>query len=118
MSDLEMRLERALKADTPAARDPMFRILVMERRTHATLRRRLLIAFALAFGAAILGALGLAVAQTLLDGPEQLAAIAAICVALTALLAAPHLGGRAALRGLAQRASSTIRTMPRPRLWP
>jgi hypothetical protein len=117
MTDLETRLASALKADAPPARDPMFRILVMERRAQAMLRRQVLTACALAFGAAVLAALVLAVAQSALEGAERLAAIAATGVALTALLAAPHLGGRAALRSLAARASWTLRAMPRVRLW-
>ena len=118
MTDLETRLVQALKADVPQARDPMFRIQVMERRGQAALRRRLLAGCGLALGVAILGALGLAVTQALLDGTARLAAIAAIGAVLTALLAAPYLGGGAALRGLAARATWTLRTLPRPRLWP
>jgi hypothetical protein len=117
MSDLETRLDNALKADALPARDPMFRILVMERRTQAALRRRLLTGLVLAFGAAVLAALALMATRTLLQGPERLAAVAAIGAAVTALLAAPYLGGRAALGALAARASSTLRALPRPRLW-
>jgi uncharacterized membrane protein YqjE len=117
MSDLETRLDRALRADAPQARDPMFRIQVMERRERTALRRRILVGFGLALGAAVLAALGLTLAQTLFDGAERLAAITAIAAVLMALLAAPHMGGRAALRGLAQQASSAIRTLPRVRLW-
>ena len=117
MTDLETRLDQALKADAPPARDPMFRIQVMERRMLTALRRRILAACALAFVAAIVGALGLVVAQTQLEGTARLAAIAAIGAVLTALLVAPSLGGRAALRGLAHRASFAIRTLPRPRAW-
>ena len=117
MTDLETRLDQALKAGAPAARDPMFRIQVMERRERATLQRRLLTACALAFAAAVLAALVLALAQSVLDGEERLAAIAVIGVALTALLAAPHLGGGAALRGLAARASWTLSAIPGLRLW-
>jgi hypothetical protein len=115
MTDLDKRLDRALKADAPQARDPMFRIQVMERREQAALQRRLLAGFGLAFGVAILGALGLAAAQTLLDGTERLAAMAAIGVVLTALLAAPYMGG--GLRDLAARAAMTFRSLPRPRAW-
>jgi hypothetical protein len=117
MSDLETRLEQALKADAPTARDPMFRIQVMERRTQAALRRRLLTGLILAFWAAVLAALGLTLAQTLLHGPERLVAAAAIAAAMTALLAARCLGGRAALGALAARASGALRAMPRLRLW-
>jgi hypothetical protein len=117
MTDLETRLEQALKADAPAARDPMFRIQVMERRSQAALRRQLLTGLILAFWAAVLAALGLTFTQTLLHGTERLAAVAVIAAAMTALLVAPYLGGRAALGALAARASRVLRTMPLPRLW-
>ena len=117
MSDLETRLQIALEAQAPAPRDPMFRIQVMERRAQATSRRRLLTGFGLAFAAAILGALALAASQTLPDGTERLAAIAAIGAAATALLAAPYLGGGMALRSFVARASAAVRTLPRPGPW-
>jgi hypothetical protein len=117
MSDLEARLDQALKADVPQARDPMFRVQVMERRAQAALRRRLLAGIVLTLVVAILGALGMAVAETLPGGTERLAAIAGIGAALTALLAAPYLGGRTALRGLAQRAAWGLGAVARVRLW-
>lgn len=115
MTDLEARLDQALKADAPPTRDPMFRIAVLERRERAAFRRRILAGSGLAFGAAILAALGLAAAEGLPNGPERLAALAAIGAALTALLAGPHLGGAQALRNLLAR---TLQAMPRLRLWP
>jgi peptidoglycan/LPS O-acetylase OafA/YrhL len=118
MTELETRLDEALKADAPPSRDAMFRIAVMERRTRTALRRRLAAGSVLALGVAILGAAGLAAAETLPDGPGRLAAMAVIGAVLTALLAAPHLGGAPALRSLMTRASWTLRTLPRPRLWP
>jgi hypothetical protein len=56
--------------------------------------------------------------ETLSDGPERRAAVAAIGTALTAVLAAPRLGGPAAPRDLMARASWALRTAPRPHLWP
>jgi len=117
MTDLETRLDQALKADAAPARDPMFRIQVMERRGRAALRRRLIAACGLALGAAMAGALGLAVTQTVLSGTQLLAATAAIAAALTAVLAVSHLGGGAVVRGLAARAAMTVRILPRPRPW-
>jgi hypothetical protein len=120
MTDLETRLDQALKADVPPARDPMFRIRVMERRTRDVLRRRLVACSALAFGAAILGALGAGVLQTL-PGTNWLGAAAAAAVVgalLLALLVAPYLGGRAVLNDLVARASWTLSSLPRMRLWP
>lgn len=119
MTDLEARLDRALKADAPAARDPMFRIQVMERGTQAALRRQILAGCGMAFGVAILAALGAGVLQAL-PGAEGLGAVAAagVGVLLAALLVAPYLGGRSALDGLMARASWTLKAMPRLRLWP
>jgi len=120
MTDLEARLEHALKADVPAPRDPMFRIEILVRRERAAFRRRLLTGGAIALGAAILAALGLAAVDQLVGaGPGRLAAVAAAGVMLTGLLTAPYMG--APLRGLAGRwrasASSALRTMPGARLW-
>ena len=100
MTDLETRLDRAFKADGPPARDPMFRLAVLERRERTALRRKVLASGVLAFVAAVLAAL--CVGQLdLVPGGQRLAAIATAAALLTALLAAPHLGGRAALRALA-----------------
>ena len=115
MTDLEARLDRALKAQGPPPRDPMFRIEVMVRRERAVVRRRLLAACALALGVAILGALGLLVTETLADGPQRLAVLAMVGAALMALLATPYLGAAGALRGLRARAAWAMRGI---RFWP
>jgi peptidoglycan/LPS O-acetylase OafA/YrhL len=115
MTDLETRLAQVLAADAPAARDPLFRIEVMMRREQAALRRRIVAASALAFGVAILAAIGFVWTQTLPDGPGRLAALVAIGTVLTALLAAPYLGGTLALRGMLARTRTVV---PRLRLWP
>jgi hypothetical protein len=117
MTDLDTRLDQALKADAAPGRDPMFRIRLLERREQASLRRRLWAGCGAAFGAAVVGALGLAVTQTVLNGTELLAATAAIGAAMTAAVAAPYLGGRATLRNLAARAAWGLRTLPRLNLW-
>ncbi len=117
MTELDTRLDKALKADTPPALDPMFRIQVLERREQAAVRRRLVAGSVLAFGVAILAALATGVLQAL-PAVERLGAATAAGALLTALLVAPYLGGRAALNGLAARASWTLRTLPRLRLWP
>jgi hypothetical protein len=70
-----------------------------------------------AFGATVVGALGLAVTQIGLNGTDLLAATGAIGAVMTAVLVAPYLGGRAALRGVATLAAMTFRSLPRPRLW-
>jgi hypothetical protein len=41
LTDIEERLEKALRADLPPACDPMFRIAVLERREGQQLRRQL-----------------------------------------------------------------------------
>lgn len=41
LTDMEARLEKVLRADLPPARDPMFRIAVLERREGQQLRRQL-----------------------------------------------------------------------------
>jgi hypothetical protein len=95
----------------------MFRIAVMMRRERALLRRRLLAGSGLAFGAAILAALGVELLQAVPDA-GRLAAGAAAGAGLATVLAAPWLGGAPALRGLLAQASSVVRTLPRLRLWP
>jgi hypothetical protein len=117
MTELEARLENALKAETPPARDPMFRIRVMERREQAVLRRRVLAGAGVALGASVLAVVGFVAVEALASGPERLAMLAAGGALVTTLMAAPYLGGRAALRGLAARASWTLRALPVLRLW-
>ena len=118
MTDLEARLDHALKADVPAVCDPMFRIAILVRRERAAVRRRLLAGAAVALAAAVLAALAFGVLGAALPGDQRLAALAAAGVVLTALLAAPYLGGTAALRVLAARAASALRAAPGLRLWP
>ncbi|MEI9891411.1 MAG: hypothetical protein WDN45_13560 [Caulobacteraceae bacterium] len=104
MSDIQTRLDTALQADAPQARDPMFRVALMMRREQMALRRRILTGMALALGAAILAAFGvMALDQMVPDGPWLLTATAAVGVAVTAVLAAPHMQMPPALRRLAER---------------
>jgi hypothetical protein len=121
VTDLEGRLERALKADDPAPRDPMFRIEILARRERAALRRRLLTAGAVALGAAILAPLGLGVIDALAGaGTGRLVALTAASAALVAFLAAPWLGpapGTLAGRWR-MRAVAILRMAPGARLWP
>jgi hypothetical protein len=114
MTDLEARLDRALKAGDPAPRDPMFRIEVLLRRERAVLRRRLA-RTAVALAAAVaLAFIGLAVVDGLVGpGPVRQALIVAGAVILTAVLAAT--GAEAPPRALARHwlasVSWTLRTM-------
>jgi hypothetical protein len=104
MTDLEARLDQALKADKPAPRDPMFRIEILVRRERAVFRRRLIAGGAMALAAAILASLGLVAIDDLIGpGPARLVAVAAAGALLTVCLAAPYLGSLAALRSLAGR---------------
>lgn len=98
MTDLETRLQRAIKAGDSAPRDAMFRIDVLVRRERSLFRRRLLAAVATASAAAILGVLLLGAAGS---GPTLLAA--ATGVALTLLAAVPHAYTLSTLRDLAAR---------------
>jgi hypothetical protein len=104
MTDLETRLEQALKAGGPAPRDPMFRIEILLRRERAAFRRRLVAGAAMALGAALVAALGLSAIDDLVGpGPVRLAAVAAAGALLIACLTAPYLGSIAVLRSLAAR---------------
>ena len=115
MTDLEARLEQALKADDPAPRDPMFRVEILMRRERAAFRRRLLAAAVTALGVAILAPLGLgAIGELVGAGPMRLAAVAAAGVVLTVFLAAPYVGALPALRSLAGRPPASDPANPRP----
>jgi len=116
MTDLETRLDEALKADAAPVRDPMFRIVVLEQRERAALRRRLVAASGLAVGATILAAVGLAATEALPNGVERLSALSVLGVALAAAMVAPYLGGATALRRLAAEAAWALRAAAR--LWP
>lgn len=88
MSELEHRLDQALKAGAPASRDPMFRIAVMARRERAAMRRRLGMAMAASAGVAVLAALAVSLCGDLLrPGPERLAILAVFAVVIMAILA-------------------------------
>jgi hypothetical protein len=57
MTDLESRLNAALRADAPPERDAVFRLDVLVRRERARFRRELTLTVAAALGVAILGAM-------------------------------------------------------------
>jgi hypothetical protein len=120
LSDLETRLERALEADAAPARDPMFRIEILQRRERTAYRRLALAATALAAGAALIAALiaGLVMASI---GGRPIAALAAGLLLLLLFLAAPRLAALPAVQGLFggwhAQARARLRTIPTPRLW-
>ena len=104
MNDREARLDRALEAQSPAARDPMFRIAVLMRRERQALRRRFAAGAAVALAAAVIAALGFGLlGEWVGSGPLREALLAAAAVALTAVLTARAIGGLPALRRLAAR---------------
>lgn len=61
LTDIETRLEKALRAHSPPARDPLFRIAVLERRERRQLRRQLAATIAVGALATILASLVLTV---------------------------------------------------------
>lgn len=104
MTDPETRLNLALRADGLESRDPMFRLEILERRERAAFHRQLLAAGAKAFAAAILAALGLGAIDELLGGGAAwLAAVTAVGVVVTAVLAAPYAATASTLRSLLER---------------
>ena len=87
MTDLEARLESALKADAAVPGDPLFRIAILMRRERMLFRRRLLTGALMSLGAAVLSALGLGAVRELLGiGVTWLLVVAATGVALTACM--------------------------------
>ena len=104
MTDLEARLERALKAGAPAPRDPMFRIEILMRRESVAMRRRLLAAGGVALGAAILTPFILWAIGSLLGASElRLVVIAIGAGVLTLGFVGPYIGTPSVLRALSAR---------------
>ena len=117
MNDVETRLQRALEAEAPAARDPMFRVAVLLRRERSALRARLLRVVALTLCVAILAGFGAgAIIGKVAPGPERLALIAVIGMLASTALAAPYFAAAAASRWRAG-ARSTLRAMQSLRPW-
>jgi hypothetical protein len=85
VTEVEARLERALKTDGVPPRDPMFRIEVLARRERAAFRRRLLLVSAKALGAVILAGLGLSLINE--PGDESSTALATLAAAGALLMA-------------------------------
>jgi hypothetical protein len=104
MNDGDTRLELALKASDPAARDPMFRIEVMVRRARATARRQMLSAVGAALGVAVTAAVALGwIGAAAGLGVGSLAAIAGAGLALITLPILPYAGAVPVLRSLGAR---------------
>jgi hypothetical protein len=110
MSDIDLRLQKALKAGDPAVRDPMFRVQVLLRRERAAFRRKVVTASVLALGFAILATLGLGAFGDRIS-PLWLALGATVAVAAPIVLAA----GSSGLFGA--RAASVLRSAAAPLLW-
>jgi hypothetical protein len=83
MSDLETRLNAALHADEPPARDPVFRVEVLVRLERARFRRRVGRAVAVAGVLAILAAMNVRVIDGWLGTNHQRLWIAALAAAAT-----------------------------------
>jgi hypothetical protein len=95
MNELEARLEAALKASDPPARDPLFRIELMVRHERMAVRRRVRAAVATAFGLAVTAALGAALLGAVAgDGTAGLAATGAASTVFVALLVLSSMGIR------------------------
>jgi hypothetical protein len=92
MSDLDTRLQQALRAEAAPPRDPLFRIEIMLRRERKALRGRMLTSGAMVLTAAILAPFGLAAIDELFaPGYSRLLADALAAAALLAAIAAPLL---------------------------
>jgi hypothetical protein len=118
MSDLDTRLAEALNADTPAARDPMFRIAVMLRRECQAFRRQLLAGGGMTVAIAIVAALGAwAVGGLVGPGPERAALMALTALVLTAILAGWGLKRLGLLDGIAGPLRDRAASVLRPLLW-
>lgn len=107
MTDLEARLERALKVDGLAPRDPMFRIEILMRRERVAMRRQLVAAGGVALGAAILTPFILWGIGALLGASELRLAVIGVCAAaLTLAFVGPYVGTPSLLRSLSARLRS------------
>jgi hypothetical protein len=118
MSDLDTRLDEALTADAPAARDPMFRIQVMLRRERRAFRRQLLAGAAMTLAVAILAALGAVAVDVLVGpGPDRPALMALTAVVLMLALAGAGLRRLGLLRGIPRSLQAKTVSLLRPLLW-
>ena len=111
MSDLEDRLELALRAEAAPARDPAFRVETVLRHEKALFRRQLLACCALAAGAILLALLG-----GLFGEPPAVLALQAALAAAAGFLAARHTGKIAGLMAAAGLRRSGTPALT-PRLW-
>jgi hypothetical protein len=84
MTDADAGLKALLRADAPAARDPWFRIALIERMARRRLRRRLVVVGAAgAAGAALLAPLAPALSRLAADGVALPAAGVLVVLAAT-----------------------------------
>ena len=92
MTDLESRLNAALGADAPPARDALFRLDVLVRRERARFRRQLTLTGAAVLMGAMLVALNAqALGAWVGADPERLLALAAFATAAVVALIGPRL---------------------------
>ena len=83
MNDLETRLNDALHADEPPARDPLFRVETLVRLERARFRRQVRRAVAVAGVLAVLAAVNVRVIESWLAANNQRVWIAALVAAAT-----------------------------------
>jgi hypothetical protein len=122
MTDIESRLEQAMKVDDLASHDPLFRIGILVRRERAAARRRVLSGVTMALGIAILAALGLIVVGKLIGtGAEPPMSVTAAIAMLAVLLAASYAGGLLVMQSFfqrwRQRIFSSLQIIPGRHLW-
>ena len=104
MTDRESRLNAALGADAPPARDALFRLDVLVRREHARFRRQLALTMGAVLAVGIVAALKAPAlgAWLVADSERPLAAIALAAAAVVALIG-PGLAAVPGVRLFAQR---------------
>ena len=104
MTDRESRLNAALGADAPPARDALFRLDVLVRRERAQFRRQLALAVAPVLAVGMLVALNAQFLGAWVGAdPERLIAVTALAAAAVVTLIGPGLAAVPGMRVFAQR---------------
>ncbi len=104
MTDLESRLNAALGADAPPARDALFRLEVLVRRERARFRRQLTRSLAGVFVAAILIGLNAPALLRWADAdPGRLVVLGALAAAAAVALIGTPLAALPGVRAISQR---------------
>lgn len=118
MSDLDTRLDEALKADAAAPRGPMFRIQVTLARERRAFRRQLLIVGVVGLATVLLSALAAAsAAQAVQPGPWRLTVVGSIASILPLAVAGVGLRKLGLLGGIIEPMRARTASVLRPLLW-